>query len=341
MKAIRYDGPAAFYVGDLADPQPGAGEALIAVRLAGVCGTDLHVHAGGFGARYPLTPGHEVVGEVVALGAGEHDVQVGQLVAIDNMISCGQCRACREGSPGFCEHLTSLGITAPGGFAELMVAPSARCYPVDGINLDTAVLAEPLSCAVHGLDVLGAQAGADVLVVGAGPTGLILTQLLRSGGAGRLTVCSSSDLKLALANRFGADMIVKTRLTSDPTSAESLRDISPGGFDIVVDATGVVEAMSRLPQLLRPRGTLLVYGMADETDTLPVSPYDIFRRELTIKGSFARSFEFGRAVRMLETGRISVEGMVTHRFGLREYDKALAAVRSDRNCVKAVIDPAR
>ncbi|GGJ58957.1 alcohol dehydrogenase catalytic domain-containing protein [Streptomyces brasiliensis] len=339
MRAIRYDHALDHYLTDVSTPEPPCSEVLLAIRATGVCGTDVHLHEGEFGPVYPLTPGHEVVGEVVEVGDGVTELTSGQLVAVDNMVPCGHCDNCQRAQPAFCRHLRAFGVTAPGGFAEYMVAPASRCHPVDDLSVDTAVLAEPLSCAIHGLDVLELQPGSDVLLLGAGPTGLILTQLLHSGGAGRLTVSASTPFKLDLAASYGADETVQTRLGPDPESASKLHALAPDGFDVVIDATGSVDAIGHGLDLLRDGGSMLLYGMASEKAKLPISPYDVFRRELTVKGSFARSYGFARAVRMLRTGRVRAEGFITHRFGLPEYDAAIRAVRDDRSCLKAVIQP--
>lgn len=339
MYAIRYDHALDHYLAELDIPRPSPGEVRLAVRATGLCGTDVHLHQGEFGPVYPLTPGHEVVGEIAELGDGVTTLTTGQIVAVDNMVPCGSCPSCQRAQPGFCHFMRAFGHTAPGGFAEFMIAPETRCHPVDDLDIDTAVLAEPVSCAIHGLDVLNAQTGSDVLLLGAGPTGLILTQLLRSGGSGRLTVASSTAFKLELAAGYGADETVQARFTSDVASTAPLRKIAPDGFDIVIDATGSVDAIAHGTGLLRDGGTMLVYGMTAEQALVPFRPYDIFRRELTIKGSFARSYGFDRAVRMLRTGRVRAEGFVTHRFGLSEYGKAIRTVDSDSTCLKAVIEP--
>jgi D-arabinitol dehydrogenase (NADP+) len=339
MRAVRYDHAFDHYLVDLPDPEPAPGEVRLAVRCTGVCGTDVHLHEGEFGPVYPLTPGHEVIGEVVALGDGVSTLTTGNVVAVDNMVPCGGCDNCQRAQPAFCRRLRAFGVTEPGGFAQYMIAPASRCHVVDDLDLDTAVLAEPLSCAIHGLDILGPPAGSDVLLLGAGPSGLILTQLLRSGGAGRLTVSASTAFKLELARSYGADETVRTRFTPDTESVAGIRNHAPEGFDVVIDATGSVDAMKHGVDLLRVGGTMLIYGMTAEQAQLPVNPYDIFRRELTIKGSFARSFGFGRAVRLLRTKRVRSEGFITHRFDLSGYGEAIRTVRDDRGCLKAVIEP--
>jgi D-arabinitol dehydrogenase (NADP+) len=316
---------------------PGPGEVRLRSRVTGVCGTDVHLHDGEFFPVYPLIPGHEVIGEVDMLGEQAEGLAIGQLVALDNMLTCGLCDKCRQGRPNFCRHLRALGVTDPGGFAEYLVAPAAKCYPVDDLDLDTAVLTEPVACAIHGLDVLAMRPGSDVLVLGAGPSGLILTQLLRQSGAGRLTVAAPTEAKLELAHHFGADGTVRIEREDPEAGAAALSDLAPEGFDIVIDATGALGVLNRALGMVRDGGVLFVYGMADKAARLPISPYDVFRRELTIKGSFAQCFSFDRAVLALRHGRVRSDGLITHRFPLASYPQAVETVRNDRACVKAVV----
>jgi D-arabinitol dehydrogenase (NADP+) len=337
MQAAVYDRPRELRLAEVSDPMPGPGEVRLRSRVTGVCGTDVHLHDGEFFPVYPLIPGHEVIGEVDMLGEQAEGLAIGQVVALDNMLTCGLCDKCRQGRPNFCRHLRALGVTDPGGFAEYLVVPAAKCYPVDDLDLDTAVLTEPVACAIHGLDILAMRPGSDVLVLGAGPSGLILTQLLRQSGAGRLTVAAPTAAKLELAHHFGADVTVRIGREDPDAGAAALSDLAPEGFDIVIDATGALSVLNRALGMVRDGGTLFVYGMADKGARLPVSPYDVFRRELTIKGSFAQCFSFDRAVLALRHGRVRSDGLITHRFPLASYAQAVETVRNDRTCVKAVV----
>jgi len=338
MRAVVYDRPGQFELRQVPLPEPGPGEVLLEVLVAGVCGTDAHLHEGEFGPTYPLTPGHEFAGEVVGLGDGADATLLGRRVVVDNTASCGRCRECRRARPAYCEHLVAQGVNAPGGFAEYVVTDANRCFVVDDLDPEVAVLTEPVACVVHGLDMLDLPPGADVLLFGAGPTGLILTSLLGRSGAGRLTVAAPTAAKLELASARGADETVQLDRT-DPLPAERrLHDLAPAGFDAVIDATGALAVLGLTLRLVRTGGTVFVYGMAAESAQWPVSPYDIFRRELTIKGSFAQQFSFDRALTALRTGRVDPSGLVTRRFGLDEYAQALAAV-ADSAVVKAVVLP--
>jgi D-arabinitol dehydrogenase (NADP+) len=338
MKAVVYDQPRSFTVTEVAEPHPGPGEVRLRVVLAGVCGTDGHLHQGEFDPVYPLTPGHEIVGEVDQLGDGVTGLSAGQRVVLDNMQSCGMCPSCRRARPAFCHQLVAQGVNAPGGFAQYIVGPAGKCHPVDDLDVEVAVLAEPTACVMHGLDVLGLPPGSDVLVFGAGPTGLVLAQLLRYVGAARVTVAAPTAFKLEVAKAHGADETVQVDRSDPETSTKRLRELAPDGFDVVIDATGSVDVLSRCVALTRDGGTVFVYGMTEESAQLTVSPYEIFRRELVIKGSFSQAYSFDRAISALRGGRVRTEGIITHRFGLDDYGAALAAL-GDSACIKAVIQP--
>ncbi len=338
MRAVIYDRPGHFDVAEVAVPIPKPGEVLIKVQVAGVCGTDLHLHGGEFGPTYPLIPGHEFTGEVAAVGDPIDSQLQGHRVVADNTASCGRCGECRRARPAYCEHLVAQGVNAPGGFAEYVVTDADRCFVVDDLDPEVAVLAEPVACVVHGLDVLQLPVGADVLLFGAGPTGLILTSLLAHSGAGRLTVAAPTPAKLALAAQRGADRtVIMDR--SDPAAADSqLRELAPAGFDVVIDATGAPAVLAPALSLTRTGGTVFVYGMTPESTRWSVAPYDIFRRELTIKGSFAQQFSFDRALMALRSGRVDPTGLISRRFDLSQYADALAAV-GDSSVVKSVLIP--
>jgi D-arabinitol dehydrogenase (NADP+) len=338
VKAIVYDQPGTFAVTEVPDPVAGPGELVVRVLVAGLCGTDLHLHDGEFGPSYPLTPGHEVAGEVVAAGPGVTTPRVGQRVTFDNTAACGRCVECRRGRPVFCRHAVAQGVNAPGGFAEYVLTDADRCFVVDDLAPEVAVFAEPLACVVHGLDVLALPVGSDVLVVGAGPTGLLLTQMLARSGAASVTVAAPSEAKLAIAAQRGADQTVVVG-RGDPTAlTRAAGALRPEGYDVVIDATGAVGVLEQTLDLTRTRGTVFVYGMAAEQARWPVRPYDVFRRELTIKGSFAQQFAFDRSIAALRNGTVDTSGLITHEFPLEDFGAALAATASSE-CIKAAIVP--
>jgi D-arabinitol dehydrogenase (NADP+) len=339
VKAVLYERPTQFDVASVPLPEPPPGSARVRLSATGVCGTDVHIHDGDFFARFPLIPGHEPFGVVDAVGDGVENLTLGQPVAVNGNSGCRHCRFCATGKPLLCRELSALGVTGPGGFAEYMLAPAGQCLAVDGLAPDVAVMVEPTACAVHGLDVIDLEPGSDVLVFGAGPTGLILGQLLAHSGAARVTVAAPTAFKLDVAKALGIDETVLLH-RADPAAGDAqLRAIAPDGFDVVVDATGAASVSERTIALAKDGGTILWYGVTRPDDRVSISPYEIYRRELTLKGSFAQVNSFPRAIEYLRSGRVRTDGIITHRFGLDRFGDALDAVRSDPTCLKAVIEP--
>jgi D-arabinitol dehydrogenase (NADP+) len=337
MRAIVYDSPGSFHIVELPKVQLAPDEIRIRVEMAGICGTDLHFHQGDSHATFPITPGHEVVGVVEEVGSHVRSLKPGQRVVPNGNSSCGACDECLRGRPLFCLEFAALGATLPGGFAETMIAPEAKCFQADDLPLETAVLVEPTACAVHGMDVLDLSFGSDVLILGAGPTALLLGQVLLHGGAARLTIAAPTPFKLDRARSFGFDAAILIPRDDQRTALALLREFAPQGFDVVVDATGAAAVSEITLPLLRNGGTALWYGMAQGDSAVSVSPYEVFRRELTIKGSFAQIDSFPRALQLLRSGRVKTEGIVTHYFSLDEFGLALDAVQTDPSVLKAVI----
>ncbi len=339
MRAVVYDAPRSFTVTDVPVPVPGRGDVLIEVVQTGICGTDLHIHNGDFLAEFPLIPGHELVGTVVEVGADVVGLAVGNAVTVNPNVNCRHCAYCRAGNTLMCSNLKGLGTNWPGTFAEYLSVPFEFVYGVDGIDPDTAVFTEPASCAMHGLETLAVRPGSSALVFGAGPTGLLLAQLLVHGGTSSVTVAASSQFKLDRARALGVDRTLLMDRGDLAGSVTALMSMSGGGFDVVVEATGSPAVGEQCVPLTRSGGTVMVYGVTTPADRVSFSPFDVFRREITIKGSFAEIDAFPATVAALRTGRISTAGLITHRYSLAEYGKALEALRTDRTVHKIVLTP--
>ncbi len=337
MKAVVYDQPRQFSVRNLPVPEPGPGQVRLRMVLTGICGTDVHIHDGDFFASFPLTPGHEPLGIVDQLGDGVEGLRIGQRVAANGNSGCGHCLYCQRGQPLLCRNLQALGVTGPGGFADYMLVPAKQCFLVDDLAPEVAVMVEPTACAMHGIEVLAVRPGSTALIFGAGPTGLIFAQLLAHHGAASVTVPAPTDFKLDLARRLGIDQTVLIDRHDAARSAQLVRQLAPDGFDVVVDATGAATVSEQCLGLVRDGGTVLFYGVTRPDDRVSVSPYDVYRREITLKGSFAQVHSFPNAIAALRSRRVRTDGIITHTFSLDDYGSALEAVRSDETCLKAVI----
>ncbi len=336
MQAIVYDAPRQFSYREMAMPEIASDEVLIRVRSCGICGTDLHIHEGEFLAQFPLIPGHEFAGEVVSTGTAVVGVNVGARVVCDNTELCGHCFYCRRDQPLFCENFLSHGVNIAGGQAEYIAVKAEKVFPIRNLSWQEAALVEPTACAIHGMDVIALKPGSSVLLFGAGPTGILLAQLLKLNGAVQLTVAAPAGPKLDLVSRLAADDVVPIDRNDAQQHRQYLLQKYRGGFDYVIEATGSPQLCDEALQYARPGGHIVVYGVYPANARINWSPYEIFQKQLTIIGSFAQTHCFDRALSYLEGSRVKVDEMVTHTFPLEEYGHALETLRS-REGVKIII----
>ncbi len=311
-------------VASVADPIPGPGEVVVAVAACGICGTDLHIVDGEFApTRYPIVPGHEFAGHVVAVGDGVTTVGEGAAVAVDPSLFCGECHYCAIGRGNLCERWNAIGVTRNGACAQFALAPAANCYPLpEGVEVRHAALIEPLSCAVRGFDLLPRRLGEHYLIYGAGTMGLLMLQLARRAGAASLSVVDLNTDRLAIATKLGADAVA--------TGAGELD--RPQGWEVVIDCTGVVAAIEDALTRVRRGGTFQQFGVAPADAMASFSPFRVYHDEITIVGSMAVLASFGRAVELMGRGVVDAETMISHSFALDNYPDALDAFRAGSGC---------
>lgn len=323
MKAVVIERPNEVSVKEVADPTPTPAQALIKVEACGICGTDIHVIRGEFApTRYPIIPGHEFCGEVVAVGGEVHNLKVGDFVAVDPSLFDGTCRQCRMGRFNLCENWNAIGVgSANGACAELVAVPAVNAFrlPAD-MPRNWGALVEPLSCAVHGLDQVGIRAADDYLIYGAGTMGLLLGQLVKDSGAERLDIIDTNPKRHALAKRLAADRVAVSAAELD----------RPEGWDVVIDASGAVPAIEDGIRRVARGGTFLMFGVANADAKATISPFRVYNDEIRIIGSMAVLHSFERALALLAKGVIDSEAMITDRFSLDDYSKAIDAFLSGR-----------
>jgi 2-desacetyl-2-hydroxyethyl bacteriochlorophyllide A dehydrogenase len=320
MRAIVVDRPGSFRVADVPDPAPGAAEVVVRVDSCGICGTDLHILAGEFPPTpYPITPGHEFAGTVVARGPDiRPDLPEGARVAVDPSLYCGYCRRCRAGRDNLCENWAAIGDTVNGAFAEYVAVPAVNVHRLpDHLDGQSGAMVEPLSCAVHGMRRLGPVLGDAVVVVGAGTMGLLLLQLLLHAGSGPVAVVDRVTDRLDVARKLGAAQAV-----SDAGALDGAR------FDIAVDATGVPEAIETAIGLLDRGGRMLVFGVSPAQAAIHVSPFRVYNDELTIVGSMAILRSFGQAVDLLASGAVDPRPLLGEPLPLEQFGEAVNRVRA-------------
>jgi D-arabinitol dehydrogenase (NADP+) len=340
MKAVVYSEPKVFTVTQVDKPTISPNQVLIRVRACGVCRTDIHLHDGEFLSRYPLTPGHEFAGDIVEVGSEVKGFHIGDRVTADNTVLCGECFYCRRNQPLYCHNFYSLGCNGPGGFAEYVKVNYDKVFHLrDTTTYETASFTEPTACAIHGMDMIDVKCGDDVLIFGAGPTGIILTQLIKQGGAANVVVCASNQKKLDLIERNGYADIVKMDRNDYSKHTKELKARYPDDFDIVIDATGSPKVLEQCFTFGRMGAKIVVYGVANEADRIRISPYEMFAKEFKLIGSYAQTHCFDRALQYLESGRIKVDDLITDRFDLDGFPDMLDKMFHGKDNIKIIITP--
>jgi threonine dehydrogenase-like Zn-dependent dehydrogenase len=325
-------------VQEVPDLKPGPGDVLIRVASAGVCGTDVHIVTGHHvQVTLPLVPGHEIAGHVESIGEGVHDLTAGQAVAVDPVIACGTCHFCLRGLRNHCLRFGAIGVTRPGGFARYVIVPAANTHPVGDMPLDQAVFAEPLGCIVWGLKRLDPPLASTALLFGAGPIGLLLLQGLLVRGVARVTVVDPVEHRLRIARQLGASLA----LTPGPELNETLLDAAPFGYEVVAEATGSPAVVKEMAAYAAPGGKILIFGVSPEEARVPLSPFEVYAKDLSIIGSFSLAGTFPEALTLLASGRIKTAPLVSHRLPLEGLGEFLTRERSDarRDSIKVLVDP--
>lgn len=321
MRAVVFPEPGTLEVTEVPDPTPGPRDVVVQVAAVGICGTDIHVFDGEFEPTgYPIIPGHETSGVVTAVGADVTEVAVGDRVAVDPTLTCGECSFCVNGHSNLCENWNAAGVAKTNGTtAEYAVAPVRNVYKLaDGVDLELAALIEPLSCAIRGYDLLPRRMGEHYLIYGAGTMGLLMAQLAPRAGAASVTVVDTNPSRLDVAREVGIEQV-----------AGSADDVArPGGFEVVIDCTGAVPAIEDALTRIRRGGTFQQFGVAAAEAKATFSPFRVYNDEITMVGSMAVLHSYGRAVEMFAAGAVNAKPMVSHAFCLDDYADALEMFRA-------------
>ena len=304
-------------VGTVADPAPAAGEVVVRVEAAGVCGTDRHILKGEFPSKPPVVLGHEFAGTVIALGEGVTSHKVGDLVACDPNIACGTCPPCLLGRINLCERLVAIGIHRDGGFAEFSTIPAHRALPLPvGLCPRAAALSEPLACCIHALDIAAPRPGERAIVIGGGVIGLLCLQLARLAGAETMLITRSPDRR-RIAGGMGPSVAVAT--------PEEARAAWPRGADLVLECAGVASTVAEAPRLAARGGRVVVVGVLARNEMVAIEPFDLLTREVDFRMAFVNPFTQSRALQLLASGAIQTRPLITREIGRGELPAILAA----------------
>jgi L-iditol 2-dehydrogenase len=331
VKAVLLEAEHVVRVREVPEPEPG-GRALVRVRRAGLCGTDVKIVSGAIPVRVPLVVGHEMVGIVVAAGS-RGLVPEGSRVLIDPGIACGHCELCRGDRGHLCRQGALMGRDVDGGFAELVAVDELQLHQVPtAIGDDAAALLQVLGTCLHAQTMLDAFPGQSAVVVGLGVTGLLHVQLLRARGVDTVVGVTRSAAKRELATRLGA-----TAVAAPEQAADVVGEVTGGrGPDLVVEAAGTGATLAQAIELAGTGATVLVFGIVTAAGRLPT--YQLYYKELTVlHPRAARPRDYARAIQLAGAGALRLEPLLTATFPLEEAVSALDACR-DPSQLKVALD---
>lgn len=339
MRAIRITEPRLLERVDIADPgQPAAGQVLVKTHRMGICGTD---YSGFLGKMpffsYPRIPGHELGVEVLAVGAGVHNVQVGDRCSVEPYMNCGQCYACRKGNTNCCESLKVIGVMVDGGLCERFLIRAEKLHVSKQLSYEQLALVETLAIGCHACDRGGAAQEDHVLIIGAGPIGLATLEFTRLTGA-RITVMDMVPSRLDFCKEvYGVPHTILFK--GDGSEVEQMRQITGGDkYYVVTDATGNSRSMSQALEYVAHTGSLVYVGIT--TSEVAFKHPTLHRPELSIKGSRnALPSDFTRIIGLIEDGTIDTNRWITHRTNFDTViDQFESFTNPESGVIKAVIE---
>ena len=338
MKASRFLGNKTFAVTDLPTPHAGPGELVLRNQVCGVCGTDVHIYHGEPGSadvNPPVVLGHEYSGEVVEVGEGVTGFAVGDHVTVDPNIYCGHCAYCQNGKKQLCPSMEAIGVIRDGGLAQSRRTPASQAFKLEPtVPWEAAAMAEPLACCLHGIDLAGIQVGDKVCVVGGGAIGLLMVQLAKLSGASQIVLSEPNEKRRQVGLQVGANAAL------DPTrtdAQEAFAQVLDGGANVVIECVGNVPAVKSAFQFAGKGATVLLFSVPKVDATFDLPLFDVYKKELTIKGSFVNPDTHARAVALINSGKVDFGPIITHRFTLDQLPEAIAMQMSDAS-IKVVVE---
>ena len=345
MKAVVYHAPGDIRVETVAAPPCGRDELRVKIDACAVCGTDLktYVH-GNPRIKAPMVMGHEFTGLLETVGAAVEGFSVGDRIVMATSVSCGECTYCRRGWRNLCADLAPMGFSYPGGMAEYTTVPAraiAGGHVVKvppGVAAEHAALAEPLSCTVNACENCSVRQGDTVVVVGAGPMGIMNACMVREFGATKVIVAEINPARLAMCEPFGFDLLVNP---ANQDLAEAVMNETGGlGADVAIVAAPAAPPQQQAPLLVRKRGTVCLFASLPKGEsTLSVDSRPIHYGELRVVGtSDSTPTQVARAVDLLSGGAIAADRIVTHVLGLDDLFKAYELMQSGE-ALRVVLKP--
>ncbi len=342
MRAVVIEKPRSFQIKELPSPKPGEGEVTLEVKACCVCGTDIHLLDGEFkGSVYPLIPGHEFSGIVKDTGPRVTHVKPGDRAAVEPFMACGYCYFCKTGKTNQCLNGLVIGHSASkegfrldGGFSEMVVVPAKNLIPLaDHISFEAGSFIANLGTIVYAIRRVQLQPGMSVLVFGTGANGLLIAELSKKTGAPTVVVTGRTKTRLEVAKRMGVDEAV----VADDNQERTLNRIAPLGFDVVFEATGSAQTVERAFKFVKRGGKIVLYGLVPAEHQSTINPFDICRKDLHLIGSFSSVNTCMIASELLASKVIQVDHLISHRFPLKDWGKAIDTARDPSKCMRSIV----
>ncbi|WP_165971974.1 zinc-dependent alcohol dehydrogenase [Paenibacillus piri] len=340
MLAVMVDKERVIQVRASEIPVCGRSEVLVRVRCVGVCATDLHLYQGlqNHRVKFPIIPGHEWSGEVAAIGEAVSGFTVGERVVGEVTIPCGTCPSCRKGNYNICPQRTENGVFGRNGAAaEYIVVPSYALHPFSpDLSFEEACLIEPTAVAYRSIEKLRVTPADHVLVVGAGPIGLLTVAVAKAFGASSVTLVDLRANRLEAGRRLGADHTID--LSIDDYRSKAMQATNGTMFNAIIEASGSAAAFESLLKMTAPGARICLVGIFERKPQIEANM--IIRKDLEIYGSVSSPNVWRQAVAMVEQGKIPVREIITHEYGLNEFETALLQIENrDASLIKAIVRP--
>lgn len=306
MKAVVYRGPRNIRVEDLPEPKPKRGETLVRFRAGSICGTDIHYYKGEWkNLKKGRIVGHDACGQTV---------ETNERVVIVPDVSCGHCPYCQQGRPNLCEHGRFMGFERDGLFSELIAAPKRNLLSIpNNLSFEEAGVLEPVALALHTFDLIQPRVGDWATILGQGPIGLLMTQVAKICGC-RIIAVDIEEYRLKLSEKYGADVCINPK---DERAANKVKSLTRGGSDIAIEAAGRKETVEQTPALVRPGGRVALVGEFSGRIKFDSAA------EATFFSVRLNPLKYPLALDMLGRKALDVKGLITHRFPLAEFEKAI------------------
>lgn len=336
MRAAVFEKVGVLTVKDIPKPVIEAGdEIIIKIEVCSICGTDVHIMEDppGYVALPGTVLGHELVGEIVEIGADVKTLKVGDRVVLNPNDYCGVCDYCKANLPNFCENLKPMGIEVDGGFAEYVKATEKVAYKISpDLPAEIAAFAEPLACLMNGKNKIPVNPGDKVLVCGAGAIGLLFTQIVKAAGAGLVIVSEPNATRREYAKLSGADIVV------DPINEDLnaiVHEASRLGMDYCIDVVG--SQLQTCLDNVRKGGTVLLFGINDKA-VKEIKQGQITMNEIRVQGTWIANASFPAAVRVLESGILNLKPLITHTMPLEQVREGIELLAKGEG-IEILIDP--